>query len=294
MKLTGLHLLLTYKCTYECDHCFVWGSPWQRGTMTLQMIHRALRQAEELGTVRWIYFEGGEPFLYYAVLLAGVQAAVEMGFKVGIVSNAYWATDQEDALECLRPLQGMIEDLSLSQDLYHENDTSDGSVAHAARAAEFLEIPVSTIRIDQPVESASREGGPDGGLAVMYRGRAAAELVGKAGRTDWREFDACPHEDLAEPGRLHLDPLGNLHLCQGIVIGNIGHTPLREICSAWDPASDPVVGPLLAGGPAGLAATCGGPGADEYADACHLCYEVRRAARDRFPETLLPDQVYGV
>ena len=87
--------------------------------------------------------------------------------------------------------------------------------------------------------------------------------------------------------------LGNLHLCQGIVIGNIGRTPLREICSTWDPASDPVVGPLLAGGPAGLAATCGGPGADEYADACHLCYEVRRAARDRFPETLLPDQVYG-
>ena len=38
MKLSGLHLLLTYQCTFECDHCFVWGSPWQTGTLTLEQI----------------------------------------------------------------------------------------------------------------------------------------------------------------------------------------------------------------------------------------------------------------
>ncbi len=36
MKLTGLHLLLTYKCIYECDHCFVWGSPRQTHSLTWQ------------------------------------------------------------------------------------------------------------------------------------------------------------------------------------------------------------------------------------------------------------------
>ncbi len=36
MRLTSLHLILTYQCTFECDHCFVWGSPWQEGTMQLQ------------------------------------------------------------------------------------------------------------------------------------------------------------------------------------------------------------------------------------------------------------------
>ena len=30
MKLSGLHFLLTYRCVYECDHCFVWGSPASR------------------------------------------------------------------------------------------------------------------------------------------------------------------------------------------------------------------------------------------------------------------------
>ena len=32
---------------------------------------------------------------------------------------------------------------------------------------------------------------------------------------------------------------------------------------------------------------------DYYADSCHLCYETRRSLRDRLPEILTPDQVYG-
>jgi MoaA/NifB/PqqE/SkfB family radical SAM enzyme len=62
MKLDGLHILLTYQCTYECDHCFVWGSPRQKGTLTSEQIEQILEQAKEAG-VTSIYFEGGEPFL---------------------------------------------------------------------------------------------------------------------------------------------------------------------------------------------------------------------------------------
>ena len=62
MKLTGLHLLLTYQCTFECEHCFVWGSPRQSGVMNLAQLHEVLRQAREVDGLDWIYFEGGEPF----------------------------------------------------------------------------------------------------------------------------------------------------------------------------------------------------------------------------------------
>ena len=61
MKLEGLHILLTYQCTYECDHCFVWGSPRQTGTLTLEQIENILLQAKDAG-VASIYFEGGNPF----------------------------------------------------------------------------------------------------------------------------------------------------------------------------------------------------------------------------------------
>jgi hypothetical protein len=110
----------------------------------------------------------------------------------------------------------------------------------------------------------------------------------------WRQFTECPYEDLREPGRVHLDPFGNVHICQGILIGNILRTPLKQICETYDPASHPITGPLLEGGPAGLVRRYDLGHEDGYADACHLCDEARRALRARFPEILQPDQVYGV
>jgi hypothetical protein len=105
--LSGLHLLLTYECNYECDHCFVWGGPAQTGTMTLEIIGQIIEQARALGTIEWIYFEGGEPFLYYDTLLAGVHLARESGFRVGIVSNAYWATSDAEAEKQLQPFAAL-------------------------------------------------------------------------------------------------------------------------------------------------------------------------------------------
>jgi hypothetical protein len=129
----------------------------------------------------------------------------------------------------------------------------------------------------------------------MYRGRAAEELVARAPeQRGWEDLTECPFEDLHEPGRVHVDPLGNLHLCQGISLGNLYRRPLREICEAYDPAAHPIAGPLLDGGPAALVERYGLPHEKRYADACHLCYEARRALRTRFPEILAPDQMYGV
>jgi hypothetical protein len=53
------------------------------------------------------------------------------------------------------------------------------------------------------------------------------------------------------------------------------------------------VGPLLQGGPAELARVYGKPEQETYADACHLCYLVRRGMRSRYPELLGPGQMYG-
>jgi hypothetical protein len=297
MKLTGLHLLLTYQCTFECDHCFAWGSPWQSGTLTLPQIRNILRQAHDLGTVKWIYFEGGEPFLYYGVLLQGVRKAAAMGFQVGIVSNGYWANDVEDALAWLRPLAGLIQDLSVSTDLFHYSDAVSRQAENARLAAEQLGIPLGYMSVAQPeTPGAATVVGqlPQGGSAVMYRGRAVETLAPQAAKQPWTQFTECPHEDLREPGRLHLDPFGYLHLCQGLSVGNLFETPLAEICATYDPEAHPIAGPLLAGGPAELVRRYGLPHADGYADACHLCDEARRALRGRFPKVLLPDQMYGV
>jgi sulfatase maturation enzyme AslB (radical SAM superfamily) len=286
MQLSGLHILLTYQCNYECDHCFVWGGPRQTGVLTYEQVENVLLQAKETG-VTSIYFEGGEPFLYYPILVKAVRKAAEMGFSVGIVSNAYWAITPADAEEWLKPFAGLLTDLTVSSDLFHCDKAVGEYPQNAQLAAEKLNIPTGMISIDQPdVED---------GDGVMYRGRAAKELVKKAVSSfSWDIFDSCPHEDLRDPGRIHLDPLGNLHICQGISIGNLFEKPLKEICEKYDAESHPICGLLLAGGPAALVNEYNLPHASHYADACHLCYEARIALRELFPQHLTPDQMYGV
>lgn len=297
MKLTGLHLLLTYLCTFECDHCFVWGSPWQSGTMTLDDIGEILNQAEELGTVRSIYFEGGEPFMFYAVMLAGVRMARERGFGTGIVTNSYWATSERDALEWLRPFEELISDLSISSDLFHADEATSAQARNAQAAAKRLNIPTGVISIAQPdAEGAASATGqlPTGESQVMCRGRASSTLVERFTYSSWAQFDECPFEDLRDPGRVHIDPLGHLHICQGISLGSLFQAPIKDICANYDPDAHAITGPLLAGGPAELVRRYDLDLRESYVDACHLCYLARQALRDRFPDILTPDQMYGV
>jgi len=277
--LSGLHLLLTYACNYECDHCFVWGSPSQSGTMTIETIEHILAEAEALGTIKWIYFEGGEAFLYYQVLRSGVLKAKERGFNVGIVTNAYWATADTDAMEWLKPLAGSIDDLSLSHDAYHGSDTGSNRPEIARRAARGLGIPVNFISVDEST--------------VLYRGRAAERLAPRVQTKHWEQFSECPWENLRHPDRVHVDPFGYLHICQGISIGNMLEHPLTEIMADYAPDEHPIVGPLLAGGPAEIVRRYDLPHQEGYADHCHLCYESRCALRRRFPDVLAPDQMYG-
>jgi MoaA/NifB/PqqE/SkfB family radical SAM enzyme len=297
MKITGLHLIMTYQCTFECDHCFVWGSPRQSGVMTLQNIRSILAQGQELGTVESVYFEGGEPFLYYPVLVQGVREAAQMGFGVGVVSNAYWATSVEDAIEWLKPMSRLIQDLSVSSDLFHYDEAISQQSRNAAAAAELLGIPLGTISIALPqsLEHTDAIGQiPTGEEAtLMYRGRAAVNLASKAQPQAWEMLVRCPYEDLRDPGRLHVDPLGYLHICQGITIGNLFEEPLEQIVTRYDPEAHPICGSLLSGGPAEMVRRYDLAHRAVYADACHLCYESRIALRTRYPNILAPDQMYG-
>ncbi len=294
--LSGLHLLLTYECNYACSHCFVWGGPAQTGTMTVESIKHILNEAGALGTIEWIYFEGGEAFLYYPILCTGIRLAKEYGFKVGIVTNAYWANTDADALEWLQPLAGSIDDLAVSSDAYHGSDEGMNRPEIARGVARQLNMPVDFITVAAP--GACDVPGvvgqlPAGESPVQYRGRAAKELATLVGAKPWQQFTECPWENLRHPERVHVDPFGNLHICQGISIGNLFRHSLVEIMGDYDPDGHPIVGPLLAGGPAEIVRRYELDHEDGYADHCHLCYESRCALRERFPEELTPDQMYG-
>ncbi len=292
--LTGLHFLLTYQCLFECDHCFVFSGPHAEGTFTLSQIRAALDQATGLGTITCIYYEGGEPFLYYPLLLAAVREARARGFKVGIVSNSYFATATEDARLALEPLrQAGLTDVTLSDDELHFGEVRETPARRALQAAAALGLPADTLATASPcVQGAPGEAQVLGD--VMFRGRAVEKLTGGLPRQPWQSFAECPHEELAEPERVHLDPYGNVHLCQGLLMGNLWATPLAQMVAAYAAQAHPIVGPLLRGGPAELIRAYDLAHEEGYVDACHACYTARRALLDRFPAQLAPRQVYGM
>ncbi len=295
MSLSGLHFLLTYRCTSRCDHCFVWGSPEQVGVFTLAGIESALDQALAVDTIESIYFEGGEPFLFYPILEHGVRAAAARGFHVGIVTNAYWATTPGDAEAWLAPMAGSLASLAASTDELHSSQRISPEARNARQACERLGIAFDWIVCDVPSagDARQRHGEPVEGGAIMFRGRAASTLAPAAPHHPWESFDECPHERLDDPGRVHLDPMGNLHLCQGLLMGNLFERPLKDILRDFRPDEHPIVAPLLAGGPAELVRRFELPHEESYADACHLCFVARQELRSRFGSVLGPDQMYA-
>lgn len=298
MPITGLHLLQTYQCNFKCDHCFVYSCPEAKGVMKISDMRKILNEAKQAGGIKWIYFEGGEPFLYFQTMLWGLREARDCGFKRGIVSNAYWATSIEDAKEWLLPISQIgISDLSISDDAYHYGETEENLAKYAYEAAKDLGLPVGTIAIEDPKEYMKEiewKGKPVVEGRVLFKGRAAEKLVEGLPTKPWAEFDKCLDEDFSNQSRVHIDPFAYVHVCQGITVGNMNQTPLAELLANFNPETHPICGPILRGGPAELVREYNVEHGEDYVDECHLCYSTRLKLRKRFPNILAPDQIYGI
>ncbi len=298
--LTGIHFLLSYKCDSECDHCFVYSSPKAKGTFTLDQMKKVFDELAKIETIEWVYFEGGEPFLFYPLMCEGIRIAHDMGFKTGIVTNAYWATSEEDTELWLKPLRDLgLSDISISDDEFHHEEKAASPAKHALNAARKLGMRYGSISIDEPtvaeaVDKEQGKGKPVIGGGAMFRGRAVEKLMEGLPQRPWHELTECPYEDLRDPKRVHLDKYGNIHLCQGLSMSNMWDVPLSKIVKQYDADSHPICRALVNGGPALLAKEHDVQHEAEFVDACHMCYLVRRALINRFPQYLAPRLVYGL
>jgi hypothetical protein len=280
-SLTGVHFLISYGCSCECEHCFVWGSPRRQASMTAEQVDDFLEQISSVKTVNSVCAEGGESFTQYPVMLHFLRRATALGLSAGALSNAFWVTSREDAEARIAELMAAgLTNLGVSTDEWHQR------CVPVERVDTLLEVcaeaGLDAARMESPLES------------VMFRGRAAERLAPQVPTRPAEEFTTCAHEQLGAPSRIHLDCYGRLHLCQGLNVGTGGPA---EAIEAFDPEHHPIVRLLLNGGPFALGQYAAGLGfelGEGYVDACHLCYRAREFLRPRFPELLGPDEMYGV
>jgi hypothetical protein len=270
------------------------------GTFTLKQIQNILEEAGKIQNVEWIFFEGGEPFLYYPLMVEGARLAKESGFKLGIVTNSYWATSVEDAELWLKPFIDIgIDDLSISDDSFHYGNEERNLAKNAQKAANNLNLSMSSICIDKPeiqiaMEKDQEKGTPVIGGGAMFRGRAIEKLTGGLPTRSWKNLTKCPYEDLENLGRVHIDSFGNVQICQGLSIGNAWKTPLSKLIKDYDVNKHPICSPLFKGGPAELAKQFKISPEEEYVDECHFCFLIRAELMDKFPQYIGPKQIYGL
>ena len=268
--------------------------------MTIKQIQNVLDESEKIGTIQEVYFEGGEPFLFYPLMVEGIRLARKMGFNAGIVSNGYWSTSIEDAKLWLEPLSKLdISDLSVSDDNLHYTDEEDNEAKCALAAAKAMGIPANSLcktkpEVQDSPDLGAGKGKPEISGGIKLRGRAVEKFAKGLPKRKYEEFKECPYEDLENPKRIHIDSYGNVQICQGISMGNCWKTPLSSLIQDYDARKHPISGPLVRGGPIRLVEEYQLNLKDEYVDECHICYSARLALIDEFPDYLAPRQVYGL
>lgn len=299
---TTLHILLTYRCTLKCDHCDVFGSPQSKGVFSYKQVNAILKEAVIIGSIQWIYFEGGEPFLTYPLLLKGIHTAKQMGFNVGVVTNGSYARNNEYAIKHLRPLIEMgLSRLYVSNDRYHYKDPASSPAKRTIQVARQLNLETIEIQVGSPKETLAETepffSKADTGECItrnlMLLGRAATHLVTDFSDDYLSAKMDCPYPDLADPKNISIDPYGNLHICQGIAIGNVWIKPLSDLLKDTKPADHPILGPIILGGPGELGRVYQTQPDLVSKNPCLYCFQVRRSLLDRFPQYLTPRQIYG-
>jgi len=319
VRLKGLDILLTYKCTGRCAHCCYRAGPDRRQTMTATEVAGYL-DAVAHQPLEGILLFGGEPFLCYNLLRDCIPLAASLAQQIYVFTNGYWATDPATARRLLAGLQEAgLDYILFSVDAFHQAHAPLERVAIGIEAARALGY--ATIEIDNRCLGAPEADNFFNRRTQMAMARLAelcdlssinvhqgpARIVGRAADklasflpTQTAPPAHCPLPDylggeLRAPTGVEIHPGGWVNLCAGLALGNAQQRPLARILADYDPDAHPIVGVLAREGPAGLlrlAQERGHSLPGGYVDGCHLCYQARSLLQSHYPDHLAPAYTY--
>jgi hypothetical protein len=295
--LSNIGLMLTYKCTAACPHCIVEAGPHRREEMRLEHSLAWIGQARAYrhGHIKGLALTGGEPFYNFENLARISGYGESLGFIVSVVTNAFWASTEDVALDVLARLPA-IRMISISTDVYHQKSIPFRYVKNAVLAARELgrlyNIAVCT---DNEEDRQYRKIIEDL-EAIGEAGRTRVSIIFPAGRAQKRARHSNYHTT-PEPaigacsvasspvvfpdGRVIacIGPLLTLPPTHPVFLGDLHRTPLSEILDRAE--LNPVLHTIRAWGPHKLVSLLRQQGFEallpkEYlADCpCDVCYKL--------------------
>ncbi len=314
MEILSLGLHVTDTCTITCQHCAYNCGPKVKGCMSLE---DGLHYLRTIDSAEVVSISGGEPFLYFDLLLSLVREAHALERDVWVFTNCYWATPEKNVKtsktsKILKDLkEAGLTKIWLSADGFHQPAIPFSHVKNAISAAVGLGLDVvvdvrfiGSLEDENPVNLRSRKilekleelectevlkGQP------LYVGRGStlsSYLPGKLGIPGGKCPGPWAGGTWEHPQGVDIDLYGEVTLCPGISIGNTEKYSLDTL--EYDPHTHSIIQKLMKG-PRILvekAQEMGYVPEMGYINECHLCYEVRKFLRQYYPEELSPQIVY--
>jgi hypothetical protein len=319
-----LGLILSYRCTNGCAHClYNCGPKWERQPISAQTLQEALKAIAIWPQTPQVHFTGGEPFLYFDLLLQGVRYATQLGIPRYVETSASWCTDEAKTIQQFAALeQAGLQAILISCSPFHAERIPPIRTMRAIQAAldvfgkervivylpGFIEVlqqfdlerPTPLSRYEQAFGAERARQILWQGYGIISGGRAGYHLGQIAAHYAPAEFkgENCNWE-LLYGQHSHFDLYGNFipSFCGGLTVGSWRKLPqiLADFQAGHYP---PLIQLLVERGPYGLLKMAQAkfgytPLAEGYTGKCHLCVDVRRhlAAAGNFAE-LRPQGFY--
>ena len=300
-------IILSYRCHSACKHClYNCGPGWEKEPISGPALREALEAVTTWPRTPQVHFTGGEPFLFFPLLLEGVRMASQLGITSYVETSANWCLDRSDGVERFQILKDAgLKAVLISCSPFHAEKIPPMRTLEAVHAAlevfgsqgvivylpDFLRVVQAfDLKRPTPLSRYEEEFGTEGarrilwqGYSIISGGRSGYQLGHIAPR---RPEEALAQEtcalDILYAHHSHLDLYGNYisGFCGGLSVGDWHDLPQLRLDFS-EGRYPPLIEILVERGPVGLLdlvrASYGyQPRPEGYAGKCHLCVDVRR------------------
>jgi len=291
-----LVLTLGYRCNMNCKSCFLGGKLNDHVTeLSYEDCISGIESAARLQTIESVAFVGGEPFVYYPLMLR-VASYLNLHYRcpLNVTTNATWAKTPAMTKRLLDPLyeRGMRY-LMVSLDDYHLENGYIEQSAHCIKHCQELDIQVS-VQVINRRGAATKDDyqlalSPQIDVDAITWYSNPCSALGNAqtmlSKDDFEWHEEIPLSGCSAGEILNIQPDGEIKPCCGAGLMSsrlsLGNSKREGVCESVRLAeADPVINSLVGHqGPHHLANALTTSGYAKlvakhapFSDACHACH----------------------
>ncbi len=301
-----LEFVLTEKCISRCLHCQGEHSPEKEGVMEVEDGITYLEETTSVTKLDSFMIFGGEPMLYPERTIKLFQKANELSIpEIELITNGFWGKDRNQAQSLATQLKDSgVNEVLISVDAFHLpyiplDYPRNAALASLAAGIERVRWNVAVLESETALNQFDRQ------TSEIMRVLAPLDLEinvnkvwpqGRA-RRNLSEFfpkqsleGRCPEAEtaLVNPTCVTIDSRGWASICWSLSIGNAKKERLSRMLVNYQWKSHPLIQTLVTNGPKGLIEVPEAGGfqfqEERYIDKCHLCMDIRKFLKPKYPE----------